>query len=462
MWIVPSAGKAQVTWLQSFDNPIITDEAATFEFFPAIGVSDLLAQMGLRLHRKSVPVEVAAAIVADVARQIAHSQVTLPTVHPDEILVGFDGRARTVQRPWDAPRPRYAPPVPNVPRPRGASTAPEALSQSYVPPAPGLTCPGSPPPAFDLYPIGPDDDYPEDTIGIFEIDAVFFEDRRASQIDTSFDGVHDAPEEADGRPVTSATASWRLGSMLFHLIDRIPPVGNGSRLARLGALRQGGFTLERLVPDKLRTLLDHALAVDPAERPASASAFMYHLQPLAADPADVSAWLHQEWPWTFAEQRDYTSKRPGPPPPAAAGAVDEPLWLPAGSLEIMRRPVLQSEIESVLGLQTPPLRTDGPAVLVSHDRAQAFASKVNGRLPTVEEWTGAMRVVIGAGGHYGSVWEWTRSRFRDGYRVCGGPWRNLTGVAGVKRARQLSVLDHESWESQASPDVGFRLVRDRS
>jgi len=26
----------------------------------------------------------------------------------------------------------------------------------------------------------------------------------------------------------------------------------------------------------------------------------------------------------------------------------------------------------------------------------------------------------------------------------------------------LGVLDHESWESQASPDVGFRLVRNRA
>ncbi len=431
VWIAPSVGFAKPDAFASFEDPIVTESVATFGFFPAIGLSSILHRLQYGIEDPPISLAVAAAIVTDIAQQLAHSGLRRPTLRPDDVLVGFDGRARTIRHEHGAAQPTL--PLPSIPSSMGISYVHDYES----------------------------DDEGEDTIGIFSIAEIFAEDRRAGTPDAPFDGTYDAPEEVEGNPVTATTIAWKLGSLLFHLLERLPPVGSGSRLERLATLRQGLVPLTRSVPVGVGTLLEHALALDPTRRPPSASAFLYHLQPFAAEPEAVGAWLQQGWPSTHRRQQRLTSGPSATTPPLPP-PTEGPLWVRAGALEVMRRPVLQSEFDEAFGLLTPKVRTGGPAVLLPQAQAQAYAGQVGGRLPTSEEWTTVMPFVVDAWGHYGQIWEWTQTPHRNGHRVRGGPWRNVEGIGPRQHIPRVGVLDHESWESQASPDVGFRLVRDRA
>ncbi|MCA9705560.1 MAG: hypothetical protein KDK70_06925 [Myxococcales bacterium] len=416
IWSAPSLASLPTRALRSFDDPVVTDDAATFAFHPALDLPSIMLRLDLGAEDIAIPTEIAARIVADVAQQLAHCGLPHPLAHPGAVLVGFDGISRTLR-------------VEEVPDPE---------------PVPLLAQPW-------------DDDERDDTIGLFPIHAVFAEDLRANVPDPASDEPFRAPEEAEGRAPTSATVVWRLAAILLRLLDP-GELSTQSRMARLSALREGTIALRRSVPDHLRALIVSALSVDAQRRPPTASAFTYHLGRFAAEPSEVAQWLRAQWRWTYDEQLRCVSE-------TAATIVRRPVlpapspWLRVGSLEVMLRPVTQAEADLTLGLLTPQMRAGGPAVLLDHAQARAHAAAVGARLPTTDEWTEVMPHVIEAGGEHGHIWEWTSSPHRDGYVVRGGPWRNIGGAGRALAVRGLGIIDHRSWERTATPDVGFRLVR---
>ena len=93
-----------------------------------------------------------------------------------------------------------------------------------------------------------------------------------------------------------------------------------------------------------------------------------------------------------------------------------------------------------------------PLIMVSHAQAAAYCRWRGRRLPSEHEWAIVSREKWCL--DLGRVWEWTADVSPSGgFVVRGGPWRNQSGPG---------LPDHASWETAASPDVGFRCVFDRS
>lgn len=86
-----------------------------------------------------------------------------------------------------------------------------------------------------------------------------------------------SPEAARGRDLTQAADLFSLAVVLYECLTLQHPFRKEGEMATLEAIQSGAFTpldtLRPELPADLVTLLHGALAVDPAERPASATAF---------------------------------------------------------------------------------------------------------------------------------------------------------------------------------------------
>ncbi len=87
-----------------------------------------------------------------------------------------------------------------------------------------------------------------------------------------------APEQVRGKPVDARTDIYSLGALAYHLVCGRPPFAGDNAIAigfaHLSESPTAPGVLRKDCPDKLSLAILAALAKDPAERPASAKAFL--------------------------------------------------------------------------------------------------------------------------------------------------------------------------------------------
>jgi hypothetical protein len=82
-----------------------------------------------------------------------------------------------------------------------------------------------------------------------------------------------APEQASGRPVSGATDVYALGAVAYHCLTGEPPFSGDNPLqVALKHLQDPPPPLPDDIPEPVRTLVERALAKDPADRYPSAAA----------------------------------------------------------------------------------------------------------------------------------------------------------------------------------------------
>ncbi|MDP2340736.1 MAG: hypothetical protein Q8O67_07255 [Deltaproteobacteria bacterium] len=317
-----------------------------------------------------------------------------------------------------------------------------------------------------------------------------------------------APEEIDALGDLRSDV-FILGGLLWMVLTGAHPFARSNLLQSLDVLRAAELPpLGRDLPAPLVRLLRSALALDPAARPQSADAFARSLALFVDDNdgrAATAALVRGLFPnsaemdTAFAEEAALVdvaaliTAPPPPPPPerritptviTGIGVSPPPpptllpvpllptleatrVWLPRGGVAADIRLVTNGDVVEFLRVhQRPappgfegadPQVRDQPATMVSAALAAEVALFRGGRLPTEDEWTQLAR-----GGGLGvasvvgvielcQVWEWTTTPARQGFVVRGGPWRNR---------EERGLVDNRSWEDEAAPDLGFRVVLD--
>jgi serine/threonine-protein kinase len=87
-----------------------------------------------------------------------------------------------------------------------------------------------------------------------------------------------APEQVRGKPVDARTDIYSLGALAFHLVTGRPPFAGDNAIAigfaHLSEAPTAPILLRKDCPEKLSAAIVSALAKDPADRPASAKAFL--------------------------------------------------------------------------------------------------------------------------------------------------------------------------------------------
>jgi len=87
-----------------------------------------------------------------------------------------------------------------------------------------------------------------------------------------------APEQVRGKPVDARTDIYALGALAFHLVTGRPPFAGDNAIAigfaHLSEAPTAPIILRKDCPEKLSATILSALAKEPAERPASAKAFL--------------------------------------------------------------------------------------------------------------------------------------------------------------------------------------------
>jgi serine/threonine-protein kinase len=87
-----------------------------------------------------------------------------------------------------------------------------------------------------------------------------------------------APEQVRGKPVDARTDIYSLGALAYHLVCGRPPFAGDNAIAigfaHLSEAPTAPVVLRKDCSEKLSAAILAALAKDPAERPASAKAFL--------------------------------------------------------------------------------------------------------------------------------------------------------------------------------------------
>jgi serine/threonine-protein kinase len=87
-----------------------------------------------------------------------------------------------------------------------------------------------------------------------------------------------APEQVRGKPVDARTDIYSLGALAYHLVCGRPPFAGDNAIAigfaHLSEAPTAPLLLRKDCPEKLSAAIVAALAKDPADRPASAKAFL--------------------------------------------------------------------------------------------------------------------------------------------------------------------------------------------
>jgi serine/threonine-protein kinase len=87
-----------------------------------------------------------------------------------------------------------------------------------------------------------------------------------------------APEQVRGKPVDARTDIYSLGALAYHLVCGRPPFAGDNAIAigfaHLSEAPTAPVVLRKDCPEKLSAAIVAALAKDPADRPASAKAFL--------------------------------------------------------------------------------------------------------------------------------------------------------------------------------------------
>ncbi|HEY0254589.1 MAG TPA: SUMF1/EgtB/PvdO family nonheme iron enzyme, partial [Kofleriaceae bacterium] len=290
-----------------------------------------------------------------------------------------------------------------------------------------------------------------------------------------------SPESARGHQQTVASDVFTLGVLLYELIaNRHPFSREGDTMFEMVSRIQRSLAPPiqafRAVPPALATLLDCAMAPDPAARFQTWDAFLARL-PLVSPDAILAAMPipPEREPPLVLEPYDHLASDPLeelPIPPLVEPYTPIPVraWidnyrygrdhrpmLHAGALLVDVAPVSRAEFQRfVLATQGPaaldPTADDSPHTFVSPRRAAEYAAWAGKRLPTNAEWTAAM-VALGERARSLQIWEWTTTPAEEGYVVCGGRWRNRPALP--------ADLANRSFETEAAEDVGFRCVQDR-
>jgi serine/threonine-protein kinase len=92
-----------------------------------------------------------------------------------------------------------------------------------------------------------------------------------------------APEQGDGGEVTAATDVYGLGAVLYEALSGRTPYRADSLPELLVRQRRGELDPLEGVPTELEAVVLRALALDPADRPASAGAFARELSGTTAE-----------------------------------------------------------------------------------------------------------------------------------------------------------------------------------
>jgi serine/threonine-protein kinase len=131
-----------------------------------------------------------------------------------------------------------------------------------------------------------------------------------------------SPEQAQGRPHTAQSDVFQAGLLLFELLTgRLPALGTVSEVAARIAVGELDAPEDAGVTDPaLAALLRTALALEPAARFPSATAFAEALAALAPHPADVGARLSSKltsapWPPPSRPALQPVPDRPAEEPP---------------------------------------------------------------------------------------------------------------------------------------------------
>ena len=87
-----------------------------------------------------------------------------------------------------------------------------------------------------------------------------------------------APEQVRGKPVDARTDVYALGALAYHLVTGRPPFAGDNAIAigfaHLSETPTAPILLRKDCPDRLSGAIVSALAKEPADRPASAKAFL--------------------------------------------------------------------------------------------------------------------------------------------------------------------------------------------
>lgn len=310
---------------------------------------------------------------------------------------------------------------------------------------------------------------PDDEPGVIAVVPYAYRGRRRAPDDEAA-----SPEEASGGLGDDRSDVFVVGGLLWMALTGAHPFVRDNLLDSLGALRAASLPpLSRSLPDRLRAVLERALALAPAARYATPGDFAAALDEFVDDDAGraaVAALTRGLFPQSFADGRAFVEEAsvvdihavPGPRSSKPPGRVA----VPGHALTVSTHLVTQAQVlawaadEEVTlppGFPIDLLQAQRPAMLLPWWMALRVAEWLGGRLPSDAEFSAyAAGGATGVDSSCGVVdlclcWEWTSTPVRSGHVVRGGPWRNR---------EEHALVDNKSWDDEAAPDIGFRVVFD--